>query len=121
MSRACSHDNISGDEDAMAKGRSARDANHGERNKRTTRLTGGKANYLAIDAAQLQYTIALVADAGGALRLGYTRDGGAFAIGVYGDGEPYTEYLRPSDDIETYLRELCDAFGGHAGVEAGTE
>ena len=45
-----------------------------------------KADWIRADAAQLQETIAAVAKTGGALRLGYSRDGGAYAIGVYGDG-----------------------------------
>lgn len=102
----------------MASRRTPKEVNHGETRRAKRRAAGGKANYMALDPAQLQYTIALVCDAGGALRFGYTRDGGAYAIGVYGDGEPYTEYLRPSDDIEGFLQEICGDFrGGSDGVE----
>jgi hypothetical protein len=52
-----------------------------------------------------------VALAGGALRLGYTADGGAYAIGVYGDGpEAYTEYIRPSENLDKVLSELEQTF-----------
>jgi hypothetical protein len=47
---------------------------------------------------------------GGALRLGYTRDGGAYAVGVYGDGTPFTEYIPPSDDIEVYLKGIIEDY-----------
>jgi hypothetical protein len=44
-----------------------------------------------------------VTDAGCAVRFGTTRDGGALAVGYLGDGEPYTEYIRPSEDLDAYL------------------
>lgn len=50
--------------------------------------------------------------AGGALRIGMTRDWGAMAIGVYGDGEPYTEYLRPGDDGAQFFNDLRTIFEG---------
>ena len=71
----------------------------------------GSANYGGIDGARLLRAIEVITANGGAIRLGKTRDGGAFAIGVYGDGnEPYTDYLRPTDDIIEYLETLVDAF-----------
>lgn len=63
-----------------------------------------------IQADVLRDSIAAAANAGGALRFGYTRDGGAYAVGIYGLGEPYTEYLRPGDDIEDFLKRLVAAF-----------
>lgn len=51
--------------------------------------------------------IAVVAYKGGALRFGYTRDGGAYAIGVYLGGDHFTEYIRPSEDIDRYLADLA--------------
>ena len=52
----------------------------------------------------------VMAPIGGALRIGLTRDGGALASGVYGLGEPYTAYIRPSDDLSLLLDELTNAF-----------
>lgn len=67
------------------------------------------ANWEDISADAIRHAVAQVGSIGGALRLGYTRDGGAFAIGVYGvEAEPYTDYLRPGDDVEAYLDELSD-------------
>ena len=55
--------------------------------------------------------ISRVARAGGALRFGYTSDGGAYAIGVYGDGDkPYTDYVRPHEDIDSYLLALYESW-----------
>ena len=47
---------------------------------------------------------------GGALRFGYSRDGGAYALGIYGDGDPYTEYLKPGDDLDAWLQEVVELF-----------
>lgn len=45
-----------------------------------------------------------------AIRFGYTPDGGAYAIGIYGvESKPYTEYIRPSEDVEQYLQFLLTA------------
>jgi len=68
------------------------------------------ADWGMVPAEKLQETISAVTLRGGALRFGYTRDGGAYALGIYGLGEPYTEYVRPSDDIEGFLDELTEAF-----------
>jgi hypothetical protein len=52
------------------------------------------------------------------LRIGVTRDGGAWAFGIYGDGgDPHTEYVRPSEDVNAYLRDL-GAFFNALGEEA---
>lgn len=71
----------------------------------------GSANYAELDAARLMRSVAIITKNGGAIRFGLTRDGGAYAIGVYGDGgEPYTDYLRPTDDVAEYLDELAQSF-----------
>lgn len=75
----------------------------------------GAANWILVDAEMLQYTITAVAQKGGALRLGYTRDGGAYAIGIYGDGEPYTEYVSPQEDVNEHLRGIAADFGNVTG------
>lgn len=63
------------------------------------------------DPIDILTTIAIITRAGGAIRFGYTADGGAYAIGVYGDGEkPYTEYVRPSEDLKAVLSDLRAAF-----------
>jgi len=69
------------------------------------------ADWDRADAEQLRSTIGAVARAGGALRLGCTRDGGAYSVGIYGDGpEAYTEYVRPNEDLDEFLRDLEQVF-----------
>lgn len=84
--------------------------------RRARRHHGDPADWATQDGQKLIELVARIAAAGGAIRFGYTRDGGAFAIGIYGDGEPYTEYLRPSEDIEALLRDVADAVGETAEV-----
>jgi len=72
---------------------------------------GGGASYEDLDSAKLVSYIETIAAGGGAVRLGKTRDGGAYAIGVYGDGDqPYTDYIRESEEVERYLCELAELF-----------
>jgi len=90
-----------------------------ESNQRRRRSGGAKggtgANWMLCDPEMLQYTITAVAQKGGALRLGYTRDGGAYAIGIYGDGDPYTEYISPTEDVNEQLRSIASDFGNVTG------
>jgi len=83
-----------------------------ESNGRRRRKRGNQipADWASVDPVALRGAIASVTLSGGAIRFGYTRDGGAYAVGILGDGDPYTEYLRPSDDVAGYLAELADDF-----------
>jgi hypothetical protein len=82
------------------------------RERRQQRQSTEIADWAAADAQLLLEAVAVVALRGGAIRFGYTRDGGAYSIGIYGSGEPYTEYVRPSEDIDYYLRGIIEDFGG---------
>lgn len=82
------------------------------RYRNQSRGNGEVADYATIDAIALLQAISAVCARGCAIRLGYTRDGGAYAIGIVGDGEPYTEYVRPTEDVALYLRSLAEDFGG---------
>jgi hypothetical protein len=84
----------------------------GDSNARRRKARGRqqKADWSSIDSSLLAAAITAVAESGGAIRFGYTRDGGGYAIGFLGDGEPYTEYLRPSDDIAAYFEEVIHDF-----------
>jgi hypothetical protein len=47
-----------------------------------------------------------------AIQFGYTRDAGAYVVRIVGDGEPYNEYIRPTEDLNGFLQSLIDDFGG---------
>lgn len=65
----------------------------------------------SIEPQALFHALDCVLREGGALRIGRTRDAGAWALGIYGDGEkPYTEYVQASEDINKYFHELADFF-----------
>lgn len=86
-----------------------------KRQRRFNRNAGQptRADWSTVDMAQLHETVVRVTGGGGAIRLGYTADGGAYAIGVYGDGsEPYTEYVRPGEDLDAILADIGAAFIG---------
>jgi len=70
----------------------------------------GTADWAQADGNLLREAICSAALVGGALRFGYSRDGGAYAIGIYGDGEPYTEFVRPAEDIDDFLGKIKDLF-----------
>lgn len=68
------------------------------------------ADWSSATPGLLQRAIATAAVTGGALRFGYSRDGGAYAIGVYGDGVPYTDFVSSGENIDPYLEEYIDLF-----------
>lgn len=52
--------------------------------------------------------VQVVAGLGGAVRLGYTRDGGAYSVGIYLDDDRETFYCRPSDDLDDFISRLTE-------------
>jgi hypothetical protein len=68
------------------------------------------ADWATADAELIKAAIAAAADTGGALRFGYSRDKGAYAVGIYDGGEPYTEFIRPSESIDGFLRDVEQHF-----------
>jgi hypothetical protein len=67
------------------------------------------ANWENVPADAIRDCIVQIGNIGGAVRFGYSRDGGAYSIGVYGlDTKPFTDYLRPGDDVQAYLDSLAD-------------
>lgn len=81
------------------------------RRARASRREGfsrGAANWGDVNGDAVTNAIAWTGACGGALRFGYTRDGGAYAIGIYLDGDSETEYVRPDEDIDQWLIDLAD-------------
>lgn len=85
-----------------AKRESARDE------RRTARQGRQSVDLQVLDCALLLEALEVVTAAEGALRIGLSRDKGAFAFGVYGDGEPYTEYVGATEDVNDYLRQFIE-------------
>jgi len=47
---------------------------------------------------------------GGLVSFGYTRDQGAYTVGFLNGDDRFTEYCRPTEDLGTFLRMLCEDF-----------
>lgn len=69
-----------------------------------------KADWSKISDETLGAFVRLMVSKGDAVRIGYTRDQGAFAVGVYVDGESDTEYIRPQEDLVAELEEILVAW-----------
>lgn len=78
------------------------------KSRRVQKTANEVADWGSVNPETLVDAIQAVTKVGGALRFSYTRDGGAYCIGILGDGDPYNEYVKPSEDIEDYLRRLAD-------------
>lgn len=102
-----------GDESRKGKGRAEK-----RETRRRRASEGNQAEFAAIDWVCLAALCEVMAYQGGAVRIGKTRDGGAWAFGLY-DGDDYaTEYVRPNEDFEEALFEIADAWvnGGRAAL-----
>lgn len=84
--------------------------NDRDRKRQFRQKASSNADWQQVDAATIQRCIATVAKTGGALRFGYSRDGGVFAVGVLGDGQPYTLWERDPEVMSETLQELCQHF-----------
>lgn len=82
------------------------------RERRASRQIDNVADWGSADPKILLRAVETLANRGGALRLGYSRDGGAYAIGIYLSNDRYTEYVRPHEDINYYLQSLVEDFDG---------
>lgn len=74
--------------------------------RRRNRSTGDTADWATVAPDQLLRAIVAVTGAGCAIQLGYTRDGGSYVIRIVGDGEPFNEFVRPTEDIGLYFESL---------------
>lgn len=78
--------------------------------RRSRRRSASVADWATASGEIVIKAITAASNVGGALRFGYSRDGGAFAIGVYGDGDPYTEFVAGTESIDEYLAEYVQLF-----------
>lgn len=70
-----------------------------------------RITYGNVDMAYLIELMVAVERVGGAIRLGTTRDGGAFAIGVYGDGpDVYNVYANNVEKLHEHFENLAEVF-----------
>jgi len=82
----------------------------GTRKRRKTHV-GSPADWGTVDPAKLLAAIEAVTGTGAAIRFGYTRDMGAYAVGFYEDGTSDTEYIPPSEDMDLWLQGVIEDYG----------
>jgi hypothetical protein len=68
------------------------------------------ADWSECNAELLMRLIAKAGSKRAALRFGYTRDGGAYSVGVYAGSTYFTDYIRPTEDINSYMAALLESF-----------
>jgi len=78
-------------------------------------VESGSADWATVGAENILECIIAAVEVGGALRFGTTSDGGAYALGVYGDGPaPYTLYSGSDEGMREHLRGVAAAFEAEA-------
>jgi len=89
-----------------------------EKRSEKRRVTG-KVNVAGLPWLVLAALVAELAENGGAVRIGLTRDGGALALGMYHGDDYATEYIRPNEDVEAALYAIADIWltDGLLGLE----
>lgn len=68
------------------------------------------ADWTTANAGKIVDLISAASVRGGAVRFGYTRDGGAYALGLYYSDSYATKYCRPSENIDDFLDEWAEFF-----------
>lgn len=77
---------------------------------RRRRQNSSEADWGGIESDKLRRIVAAITKCGGAVRFGYSRDGGAYSIGVYGDGKPYTEFHPEDEGVTEWLEGIAEDF-----------
>lgn len=79
-------------------------------NRRANRGSGATADWTNADPVLISSCISTLTAYGCAIQFGYTQDGSSFVVRIVGDGEPFNEYVRPTEDINLYLTGLIDDY-----------
>jgi len=71
---------------------------------------GGTADWHNADSVIVLRLVCIVALQGGAVRYGYTRDGGAYSVGIYLGDNSKTYYCNEKEGINETLKDLIEYF-----------
>src|SRR6188508_3242455 len=100
-------------EDNSARGNAARESIR-QQQQATRRRRRGKeveqADWASVDAVLLHQLVCNVTGCDCAIQFGYTSDGGAYVIRIVGDGEPFNEFIRPTEDVELAVRSFIEDY-----------
>lgn len=88
----------------------ARTAERQRQTRRLRRGSGEVCDWSTVDAGELLRAIVAVTGQGCAIQLGYTSDGGSYVIRIVGDGQPYNEYVRPTESMSDFLNAVSMDF-----------
>jgi len=72
--------------------------------------TSGIGDWINADASLIHRLVCVISGIGGAVRFGYTRDGGAYSIGLYLGENSKTYYCNEEQGINDELKELIEWF-----------
>lgn len=76
----------------------------------TSTRGGSTADWANADPTMVLELVCCVAREGGAIRYGYTRDGGAYSIGLYLGEDSKTYYCNEAEGINDQLKDLIEYF-----------
>lgn len=83
--------------------------------RRRSRGQASVADWGAADPGRIVSLISTVTAQNGLCSFGYTRDLGAYTLTVILDGERYTDYCRPTEDIDSFLDNLREDYTDMGG------
>jgi len=98
---------------AKPSGRDSRGQSDIQRRREERRRNRGQASVCDWASADPERIIALITTVtaqNGLCSFGYTRDAGAYTVTVILDGERYTDYCRPTEDVNGFLEALRDDY-----------
>jgi len=68
------------------------------------------ADWGTVTPSVLGRFVATITAAGGAVRLGYSSDGGAYAVTLYVKADALKYYFPPTEDMDQILQEMTDDY-----------
>jgi hypothetical protein len=78
--------------------------------RRKSRGLDSVCDWGTVDAERIIALISTVTSQNGLCSFGYTRDAGAYTVTVIMDGERYTDYCRPTEDVGGFLDSLREDY-----------
>lgn len=81
------------------------------KSRRENRGNADVADWGSASPERIAAVISAITARGCAVQFSITRDGGSLVVRVVGDGEPYNEYVRPTESVDEYLTGLALDFG----------
>jgi len=78
--------------------------------RRRNRGQAAVCDWGAADPTRIVALISTITVQNGLCSFGYTRDAGAYTVTIIMDGERYTDYCRPTEDVDSFLDNLREDY-----------